>query len=127
MIDSHAHLDHSAFDEDRNEVIDNLKRDGVDLVFNVGSSIKSSRNCIALAEKYENIYAVVGVHPADILGLDDKAISELKEMAMHEKVVAIGEIGLDYYYEDNPPRELQIEAFKRQLDLACELDMPVAI
>lgn len=127
MIDSHAHLDHSAFDGDRENIIENLVADGVDYVFNIGSDLQSSRESIELAHKYEHIYAVVGVHPADVAELDDEMMAELEDLLAEDKVVAIGEIGLDYHYEDNPPREIQIAAFKRQLELASKHNMPVAI
>ena len=114
LFDSHAHLNDDRFAEDREELIASLKEKQVDLVVNPGADIKSSIHSIELANKYDFIYAAVGVHPHDVSELDDSAIDTLRKLATeNEKVVAIGEIGLDYYY-DNSPRELQKEWFKKQ-------------
>ncbi len=127
LFDSHAHLNDERFDEDREELIASLKEKQVDLVVNPGADIKSSINSVNLANKYNFIYAAVGVHPHDIGELDDTAIDTLRKLATeNEKVVAIGEIGLDYYY-DNSPREVQKEWFKKQIELANELKLPIII
>ena len=107
LFDSHAHLNDDRFDEDREVLIASLKEKQVDLVVNPGADIKSSINSVNLANKYDFIYAAVGVHPHDVGELDDTAIDTLRKLATeNEKVVAIGEIGLDYDY-DNSPREVQ--------------------
>ena len=127
LFDSHAHLNDDRFDEDREELIASLREKQVDLVVNPGADIKSSINSINLANKYDFIYAAVGVHPHDVGELDDTAIDTLRKLATeNEKVVAIGEIGLDYYY-DNSPREVQKEWFKKQIELANELKLPIII
>ncbi len=126
LIDSHAHLDDKRFDSDREILIKSLKDNGIDLVINIGADIQSSRASIELAKNHENIYAVVGVHPHSAKDLEGKDLSELRELAKEEKVVAIGEIGLDFYY-DNSPRDIQRKWFKAQIELAKELDMPIVI
>ena len=127
LFDSHAHLNDERFDEDREELIASLKEKQVDLVVNPGADIKSSINSVNLANQYNFIYAAVGVHPHDVGELDDTAIDTLRKLATdNEKVVAIGEIGLDYYY-DNSPREVQKEWFKKQIELANELKLPIII
>ncbi len=127
MIDAHAHLEDDAFDEDREELINNLKADGVDLVFNCGSSVETSVQSIELAEKYENIYAIVGIHPLYADEFNEDTLREIEELATRDKVVAIGEIGLDNHYEDAPSKDQQMEAFLAQLELAKKLNMPIVI
>lgn len=102
FIDSHAHLDDERFDIDREMLIENLKNNNVDLVFNIGADIKTSKASIELAKKYQHIYAVVGVHPHDAKDVEDNYLDILRELSSEEKVVAIGEIGLDYYYDNSP-------------------------
>lgn len=126
LYDTHAHLDDAQFDLDRSEVIEKIKKSGVGLVNNIGASMESSRKSIELSEKYDFFRAAVGVHPSETFSMTEKDIDELKIMASHEKVVAIGEIGLDYHYDDTDP-ETQRKWFRAQLDLAKELDMPVII
>lgn len=127
LFDSHAHLNDERFDEDREELISSLKEKGVDLVVNPGACIKTSIESIELANKYDFIYAAVGVHPHDVGELDEIAIDTLRKLATeNKKVVAIGEIGLDYYY-DNSPREVQKEWFIKQIELANELKLPIII
>lgn len=126
MIDSHAHLDDSKFDLDRDSLINNLEKHGIEYVFNIGADIVSSRNSVALADKYENIYAVVGIHPHDASGYDENIEKELIKLSKNKKVMAIGEIGLDYYY-DNSPRDIQMEVFKKQIELAAKLNLPIVI
>lgn len=125
-FDSHAHYDDERFDEDREELIESLKENGVEMVLNAAADMKSCHSSLALAEKYHFIYSSVGVHPHDVKDLTEADIEEMKELTKNPKVVAIGEIGLDYYY-DNSPREDQRKWFKRQLQLAKEVDMPVII
>lgn len=126
LYDSHAHLDDDAFDADRSEVIEKIKALGVGLVNNIGASIKSSQASIDLAEKYDFIRAVVGVHPSETHNMTEADIETLRKMAKHQKVVAIGEIGLDYHYDDTDPKTQKLW-FRRQLQLAKELNMPVVI
>jgi len=126
LVDSHAHLDFPQFAGDREEVIKRAQEAGVRLIINVGADLESSRASIALAERYPLIYAAVGIHPHDARLLDESALRELRKLAQHPKVVAIGEIGLDYY-RNFSPREIQRRAFRLQLELAKELDKPVII
>ncbi|WP_024622407.1 TatD family hydrolase [Metaclostridioides mangenotii] len=127
LFDSHAHLNDERFDEDRDELIKSLRENNVDLVVNPGADIETSKSAVELSNKYDFIYAAVGVHPHDVSELDDSAIETLREMVTkNNKVVAIGEIGLDYYY-DHSPREVQKEWFKKQILLANELKLPIII
>lgn len=125
-FDSHAHYDDERFDEDRAALIESLKEKGVRFVVNAAADMKSCVTSLELAKQYDFIYSSVGVHPHDVENLTEKDIEVMKELANHEKVVAIGEIGLDYYY-DYSPRQLQRKWFTRQLLLAKELDLPVII
>lgn len=132
LFDSHAHYNDARFDEDREALLSSIFKPsevcpcGIDAIVNIGCCIESSRDCIALAEKYEGIYAAVGLHPQDAALFDENTIPALREMLQHEKVVAIGEIGLDYKYPD-PPREQQKEVFRAQMQLARETGKPVCI
>ena len=127
LFDSHAHLNDERFDEDREELINSLKAKGVDLVLNPGACIETSKSSVDLANKYDFIYAAVGVHPHDVGEMTEEDIETLRKLALeNEKVKAIGEIGLDYYY-DNSPREIQKKWFKRQIELANELKLPIII
>ena len=126
FIDSHAHYNAGAFSEDRDEILSALPGAGIEAVINIGDNLSASRECIRLSEKYPFLYAAVGVHPESASEVDAAALSSLEEMAAHEKVVAIGEIGLDYYYDD-VPRDVQREAFRAQLRLAKRLGKPVVI
>ena len=126
LFDTHAHLDDERFDEDREQIIEQIKQDGISLIVNPGADMKSSRAAIKLAEKYDFIYAAVGIHPHDVKDITEADLIELEQMAKHEKVVAIGEIGLDYYY-DNSPRGLQMEYFIKQIELANKLSLPIII
>lgn len=124
IIDSHAHYDDRAFDEDRYSLLDEIFAGDVEKIINVGCSVKGSRDSVALAEKYENIFATAGLHPdaADEIS----QLEEIRSLCGHKKVVAVGEIGLDYHYE-NHDRELQKLAFEEQLKLAAEVELPVVI
>ena len=125
-FESHAHYDDERFDEDRDTLLAYFPAEGIETVVNASSDIKSSKASIALSEKYPFFYAAVGVHPHEVENITEADIDELRELSKHPKVVAIGEIGLDYYY-DLSPRDLQRHWFKRQLELADELKMPVII
>lgn len=126
-FESHAHYDDKRFDEDREELLSTLlPASGVDTVVNIGCDVKSSEMSIRLAEKYPYVYASVGVHPHEVGGVNSQTIETLKKLSAHPKAVAIGEIGLDYYYDFNP-RELQRFWFRQQLRLAEEVNMPVVI
>ena len=125
-FDSHAHYDARRFREDQEAVLAQMAPAGVRRIMNIGCDLASSHTSIALAEKHDFIYAAVGSHPDDAASVDARLIETYRDLAKHPKVRAIGEIGLDYYYED-VPREKQQEAFRLQLALAKELDMPVII
>lgn len=127
LFDTHAHFDDEQFDADRDEVLKSLKSYGVGNIVNIGSSMKTSRTSVALAEKYDFVYATVGVHPSETGELCEADIEELKRLAANSKVRAIGEIGLDYHYHDDVEPSIQKKWFVRQLKLAKELDMPVII
>ena len=126
FIDSHSHLDDDRFNEDRDVLIKSLKENKVDIAINVGADLETSINSVKLADKYDNIYATVGVHPHSASEVTEETLDQFREMAKNEKVVAIGEIGLDFYY-DNSPRDIQRKWFKEQINLAKELDLPVVI
>lgn len=126
MIDSHAHLDFPPFDPDREAVIARARAVGMVAILNVGADLESSRASVALAQQYDFIYAAVGIHPHDAKTLTPAVLEELRHLARHPKVVAIGEIGLDYY-RDLSPRPVQRQAFAEQLALAAELGLPVVI
>ena len=126
LFDTHAHLNDPAFDEDREALLENFRDARVGLVLNAGCSLESSKDCIALAERYPWIYASVGTHPDSADEVDETVLEAYRQMCSHEKVKAIGEIGLDYYYE-TIPRDVQQRAFRMQMRLAQELDMPVIV
>lgn len=127
IFDTHAHYDASAFNKDRDELLSSLPRRGVGLVVDPGCTVESSRAAVALAERYPHVWAAVGIHPEDCAGASEADFQAIRALAEHPKAVAIGEIGLDYYWEQNPPREFQQTVFRRQLALARELDMPVIV
>ena len=126
IFDTHAHYDDEAFNEDREELLGNLQSQGIGAVVNIGASIATSRNTIALTEKYPFIYGAIGVHPNETAELNEAKLAWLKEEAAREKIVAIGEIGLDYYW-DEPDHETQKHWFVRQLDLAREVNLPIVV
>ncbi|MBP9583164.1 MAG: YchF/TatD family DNA exonuclease [Ignavibacterium sp.] len=126
FIDTHAHLFFENFSDDIDEVINRAKENGVDYIIVPATDLATSKESIELAEKYEMIYATVGIHPHDTKEWNDSLLLEIEKLTKHPKVVAIGEIGLDYYY-DFSPKEQQIKAFKSQLDLANKLELPVVI
>lgn len=126
LIDSHAHLDDERFSGDTEGIIENFENDNLELVINIGADLRSSKNSVELAKTHENIYATVGVHPHSAKEVDETTIDSLRKLAKEEKVVAIGEIGLDYHY-DNSPRDLQRKWFIEQIKLAKELDLPISV
>lgn len=126
LFDTHAHLDDDRFDEDRKQVIEQCRADGVELILNAGSNISTSLKSIALAKEYDFIYAAVGVHPHDAKSMDADTIDVLRDLASNPKVKAIGEIGLDYHY-DFSPREVQKRRFMEQIDLAKQLKLPIIV
>lgn len=126
IADTHAHLDFSPFDPDRERVILRARVAGLVAIVNVGTDPESCRASVALAEQYDFMYAAVGIHPHDAKALTPGVLEELRALARHPRVVAIGEIGLDYY-RDLSPRPLQRQAFADQLALAAELGLPVVI
>lgn len=127
LFDTHAHYDSESFRADRDEVLSRLRAAGVGLVVNPGCDVESSRAAVKLAEQYDHVYAAVGIHPEDCGGAGDEELSAIRDLCGHPKVVAVGEIGLDYYWEENPPRQVQQDLFRRQLALAAQLDLPVII
>ena len=127
LFDTHAHMDDRSFDEDREELLAALPGKGISLLMNPGCSYESSLNAIALAEGYDYIYAAVGSHPDVADEVDEALIEKYRNLcSQHPRVKAIGEIGLDYHYEDIP-RDIQKRAFRLQMELARELDMPVIV
>ena len=127
LFDTHAHLDDRAFDTDREALIASLPDQGVGLVMNPGCSLASSKNACLLAKTYPHVYAAVGSHPDAADEVNDEVIGEYRKLCkLNPKVKAIGEIGLDYHYEDIP-RDIQKRAFRLQMQLARELDMPVIV
>ena len=124
LVDSHAHLEDEKYDKDREEIIEECKKD-LTFLINVGSNLLTSKQSIELAHNYDFIYASVGIHPHDAQREFDK-VEEIERLALQEKVVAIGEIGLDYYYDD-PPKEFQKEIFIKQIRLAKKLNLPIII
>lgn len=126
IIDTHAHYDDEAFDEDREELLSSLKENGIERVINVAANMKGARASVELAHRYPFIFAAVGVHPDDCDEINEETLAELEELCKDEKVVAIGEIGLDYYW-DNVDREIQKKTFRQQLALAKKVNLPVII
>ncbi len=131
IFDTHTHYDDEAYDTDREELIAGLPARGVGRICNIGASLQGARDSVALSERYPHVYAAAGVHPDDVADLNGETFEELKKLAQAPKTVAIGEIGLDYHgfdmYEDKPDKETQKYWFRRQLELAIELGMPVVI
>jgi len=126
MIDSHCHLDFDKFDGRRDQALADAREAGVHTVVNIGVDRASSERSVTLAERHDMVFATVGVHPHDASTLDDTLIDQMREWTRHRKVVAIGEIGLDYY-RDLSPRKVQQQAFRRQLELAVETKLPIVI
>ena len=127
LFDTHAHMDDRAFNEDREELLAGFAQKGIGLVMNPGCSLESSRNAVALAEKYDFVYAAVGSHPDVADEVNETVLEEYRKLCkLSNKVKAIGEIGIDYHYEDIP-RDLQLKAFRMQMELARELGLPVIV
>lgn len=126
LVDTHLHLDFGQFDEDRDAVVARAVDAGVTQMITIGIDRETCRNAMALIEAYEPVYAAVGIHPNSAADWGDEAEAELREYARHSKVVAVGEIGLDYYWDRTAP-ELQHEVFRAQLELAAELELPVIV
>ena len=126
IFETHAHYDDPAFDRDRDRLITLLKDEGVAPIVNIGASIETTKSTIELAHRYDHVYAAIGVHPSDCGDLTEKDIEWLLDLSSDEKVVAIGEIGLDYHY-DEPDREIQKKWFKRQLELAEDTSLPIVV
>ena len=122
IFESHAHYDDSAFDEDREEILGKCREQGISSIVNVSASLKSVKTTLALAEAYDFIYGAVGIHPDEVGELNEENFSWLKEMCRHPKAVAVGEIGLDYYW-DKEGHETQKYWFSRQLEL-CDSCQP---
>ena len=126
IFESHAHYDDEAFDEDREALLERLQQNHIEKIINVGASLASTKKTISLMKQYPFIYGALGIHPSECGELTEEDIVWLRKMSEHEKVVAIGEIGLDYYWKE-PDREIQKHWFIRQLDLAKEVNLPVII
>lgn len=126
IFDTHAHYDDEAFDEDREALLEALPKSGIAKVVNVGSSLEACRRTIGLMERYDYIYGAIGIHPGDTGELDEESFAWLRQQYRLEKCVAVGEIGLDYYWNE-PEREIQQNWFRRQLNLAREVKKPVII
>jgi len=126
LFDSHAHYDDERFDEDRAETLNRVRESGVSYILNAAADMASSLTSVKQSEEYAFVYAAVGVHPHSASEMNEENLSKLSELAKKSKVVAIGEIGLDYYY-DNSPRDVQKEWFARQIELAKSLNMPIIV
>lgn len=126
LVDSHAHIQLDAFSADREAVLENARAHGVHSILSIGFDLETSRGAIRLAEQNEQIYATVGMHPHDAKDFNDETMEIFRTLAAHPKVIALGEMGLDYY-RDLSPRSVQKKVFEQQLDLADELNLPVVI
>ena len=127
IFDTHAHYDDESFDADRDALLAAMPAQGVGLILDPGCDIETSQKAVALAEQYPHVYAAVGYHPENCAPYTSADLDTLRTLTKHPKVVAIGEIGLDYYWEQNPPKELQQKVFRAQLALAQELALPVIV
>ncbi|WP_456439862.1 TatD family hydrolase, partial [Caldithrix abyssi] len=126
FVDTHAHLDFDLFDEDREIVIQHAIENGVAGIITIGVDLESSKRAVDLAEKYATLFAAVGIHPTECSDVPDRDFDVIEELARHEKVVAIGEIGLDYYHM-RAPKEVQKNVFIYQTSIAQQLDLPLII
>ena len=126
IFDSHAHYDDEAFDKDRDRLLSTLEEQGVGCIVNVGASFQGAKDSVELSMRYPHVYAAVGVHPDHVGELDEAKMQQLREMCAMKKTVAVGEIGLDYYW-DKESHELQKEWFERQMELAKEVDLPIIV
>lgn len=126
IFDTHAHYDDEAFNEDRDVILSDLQLQGIEKIINIGATIESTGATVDLMQKYPFIYGAVGVHPEGVTEMTDESMDWLKELCRYNKTVAVGEIGLDYYWNE-PEREIQKYWFRRQLQLAKEEKLPVVI
>ncbi|MBS3902444.1 MAG: TatD family hydrolase [Dethiobacter sp.] len=126
LIDTHAHLTDNRFARDLDEVLLRAEESGISAMINVGYDLPSSRRCVALAAKREMLFATVGIHPHEAAKVGEQALAQLRQLALSGKVVALGEMGLDYYY-NHSPRDLQQELFRRQIRLAKSLSLPIIV
>lgn len=126
LIDTHTHLDDTRYDGDRDETIERARKAGVGTFLTIGCDLATSRSAVTLADRHADVYASVGVHPHEVKHIGDGWYDELRRLARHEKVVAYGEIGLDYHYNHSSPQE-QRQRFREQVQLARELRLPVII
>ena len=127
IFDSHAHYDDQRFEEDRAELLSRIHREGVEYIMTIGADLQSSRAACRIAEQYDFIYFAAGIHPEQAAEAPEDYLQALRRLAAHPKCRAIGEIGLDYYWAENPPKERQLALFEEQLLLARELELPVII
>ena len=127
LFDTHAHYDDESFDADRDAVLTALPEQGVGLILNPGCGVESSRKAVRYAAAYPHVYAAVGIHPENCGGCTAGDLDAIRALAQLPKTVAIGEIGLDYYWAENPPRDFQQQVLRQQLALARELALPVII
>ncbi len=126
IIDTHAHYEDECFDGDREPLLSSIREEGIGLIVDVGAGVQSTKDAVALSERYDFVYAAVGVHPSDVEKLTPEHMEWLMQLAAREKVVAIGEIGLDHHYKE-PSRQVQREWFARQLEVAAQVGLPVII
>ncbi|MCI9022523.1 MAG: TatD family hydrolase [Eubacterium sp.] len=128
IFETHAHYDDEQYEEDRDRLLGSMQENGISRIVNAGASIETTEKGIRLAEKYPFVYAAAGVHPSETAQLDEDSFVRLKKLAIHPKTVAVGEIGLDYYWDKEPDvQEKQRYWFRRQLELAAQLGLPVII
>jgi len=126
IFDTHAHYDDERFDEDRDSLLTELNQKGISYILNASASLESLDSSIELSERYDFIYAALGIHPHSADKMDEGVLQKIRVLSKNKKVVAIGEIGLDYFY-DNSPRDIQRYWFERQIELAKELSLPIII
>ena len=127
IIDTHAHYDDEAFDTDREALLMSMYDGGIEKIVNVCASVGGFQDTVKLMEKYPFVYGAVGIHPDDADKMTQETLDEIRRLSHMDKMVAIGEIGLDYYWAENPPKEFQQMVFRRQLELALELELPVIV
>ena len=126
LIDSHAHLEVRGFDGDRDEVVARARDAGVAAIVTVGTNVKDCHRAISIAKQYEAVYAAIGIHPHDVKGIEEGAYDTMRKLAKMDKVVAYGEIGLDFFH-NHSPRDVQLRRFGEQLELASEVGLPIII
>ncbi|WP_409967021.1 TatD family hydrolase [Bengtsoniella intestinalis] len=127
MFDTHAHYDSNAFNDDRHDLLASLPNQGVSLIVNPGCDVETSQKAVSYAAQYPHVYAAVGIHPSDCGDCTIADLDTIAALAKADKVVAIGEIGLDFYWKDNAPRDVQEDFFCRQIELAHSLDLPIIV